>query len=188
MSVILAGHETTAAELAWAFQLLAHDRGVQRELVDDLSAGGERYLNATVYEVLRHRPVFLTCIPRVVNAPYEIGGTQLPRQAHVVGCIHLMHHDPRHYEHPERFDPRRFLDASPPADVWMPWGGGLKLCPGRHLALRRDARRPTLRARQLRFAAQLTCRDSALAQRDRDSRPWLSRGAAAAPHASCPTE
>jgi cytochrome P450 len=135
MSVILAGHETTAAELAWAFQLLAHDRGVQRELVDDLSAGSERYLTATVYEVLRHRPVFLTCIPRVVNAPYEIGGTQLTPQAHVVGCIHLMHHDPRHYEHPERFDPRRFLDASSPAAVWMPWGGGRKLCPGRHLAL-----------------------------------------------------
>lgn len=135
MSVILAGHETTAAELAWAFQLLAHDQGVQRELVDDLSAGGERYLVATVYEVLRHRPVFLTCIPRVVSAPYAIGGTQLTPQAHVVGCIHLMHHDPRHYDDAERFDPKRFLDVGPPADVWMPWGGGRKFCPGRHLAL-----------------------------------------------------
>ena len=135
MSVILAGHETTAAELAWAFQLLAHDQGVQRELVNDLAAGGDRYLVATVYEVLRHRPVFLTCIPRVVNAQYEIGGTQLTPQAHVVGCIHLMHHDPRYYEHPERFDPRRFLNTDPPVNVWMPWGGGRKFCPGRHLAL-----------------------------------------------------
>ena len=135
MSVILAGHETTASELAWAFQLLAHDPVVAGRLVNDLDAGGEGYLTATIQEVLRHRPVFLFAIPRVVRGPFEIAGTTYRRPVQLVGCIHLMQHDPRLYPEPHRFRPERFLDASPRPQVWMPWGGGRKRCPGHHLAM-----------------------------------------------------
>ena len=135
MSVILAGHETTASELAWAFQLLAHNPVVARRLVDDLDAGGEGYLTATIQEVLRHRPVFLFAIPRVVRGPFEIAGTTYRPPVPLVGCIHLMHHDPRLYPEPHRFRPERFLDAPPRPEVWMPWGGGRKRCPGHHLAM-----------------------------------------------------
>jgi cytochrome P450 len=135
MSVILAGHETTASELAWAFQLLAHDQSTTARLVNSLDNGEDRYLAATVQEVLRHRPVFLFTIPRVVSAPFEIAGQTFHPPVHLMGCIHLMQHDPAVYEDPERFRPERFLTAEPPPDVWMPWGGGRKRCPGHHLAV-----------------------------------------------------
>jgi cytochrome P450 len=135
MSVILAGHETTASELAWAFQLLAHDPVVAGRLVDDLDAGGEGYLTATIQEVLRHRPVFLFTIPRVVRRPFEIAATIYRPPVQLVGCIHLMQHDPNLYPEPHRFQPERFLDASPRPEVWLPWGGGRKRCPGHYLAM-----------------------------------------------------
>jgi cytochrome P450 len=135
MSVILAGHETTASELAWAFQLLAHDQSTTARLVNSLDNGEDRYLAATVQEVLRHRPVFLFTIPRVVNAPFEIAGRTFHPPVHLMGCIYLMQHDPVVYEDPERFRPERFLTAEQPPDVWMPWGGGRKRCPGHHLAV-----------------------------------------------------
>jgi tetraprenyl-beta-curcumene synthase len=135
MSVILAGHETTASELAWAFQLLAHNRATATSLVESLDNDEERYLAATVQEVLRHRPVFLFTIPRVVNAPFEIAGRAFHPPVHLMGCIYLMQHDPAIYEDPERFRPERFLAAEPPPEVWMPWGGGRKRCPGHHLAV-----------------------------------------------------
>jgi cytochrome P450 len=134
MSVILAGHETTASELAWALQLLAHHPQVAARLTETIAAGDTNYLQATVYEVLRSRPVFLFTIPRVCNRPHELGGrTYLPPEQ-LVGCIHLMHHDPNLYENPECFQPERFLSSEPPAAIWMPWGGGRKRCPGHHLA------------------------------------------------------
>jgi len=135
MSVILAGHETTASELAWAFQLLAHNPRAASRLADSLRAGEDRYLKATVQEVLRHRPVFLFTIPRVVRQPFELAGETFRAPVHLVGCIHLMQHDPTLYAQPERFRPERFLDDDPRGDVWMPWGGGRKRCPGHHLAL-----------------------------------------------------
>jgi cytochrome P450 len=135
MSVILAGHETTASELAWAFQLLAHHPATAERLVNSLDNGEDRYLAATVQEVLRHRPVFLFTIPRVVNAPFQIEGQTFYPPVHLMGCIYLMQHDPAVYEDPERFLPERFLTAEPPAELWMPWGGGRKRCPGHHLAV-----------------------------------------------------
>ena len=135
MSVILAGHETTASELAWAFQLLAHDQRVAARLTESLDAGDGRYLTATVQEVLRHRPVFLFTIPRVVHSPFALAGRTYQPPEHLVGCIHLMQHDPALYDQPERFRPERFLEADPPAEIWMPWGGGRKRCPGHHLAV-----------------------------------------------------
>jgi cytochrome P450 len=135
MSVILAGHETTASELAWAFQLLAHNPATAGRLVDDLDAGGETYLTATIQEVLRHRPVFLFTIPRLVHQSIRIGTITYHPPVHLLGCVHLMHHDPGVYSEPQSFRPERFLDAPPRPEVWMPWGGGRKRCPGHHLAM-----------------------------------------------------
>jgi cytochrome P450 len=135
MSVILAGHETTAAQLAWAFQLLAHHPATSARLVASLENGEDSYLTATVQEVLRHRPVFLFTIPRVVNAPFEMAGRTFNPPVHLMGCIYLMQHDPAVYEHPHRFTPERFLGTEPPPELWMPWGGGRKRCPGHHLAV-----------------------------------------------------
>jgi cytochrome P450 len=135
MSLILAGHETTAAQLAWAFQLLAHHPHAQQRLTADLDGGEhERYLEATVQETLRHRCVFVFGIPRELVAPVEIDGETYDPPAQLLPCIHLLHHDPKRFREPERFMPERFLDAPPDPRAWLPWGGGRRRCPGVHLA------------------------------------------------------
>ncbi len=136
MSLILAGHETTASQLAWAFQLLAHNPRVQRHLIEEIDRGaGDAYMTATIQEVLRHRPVFLFTIPRAVRQPIEIGGWTYRPPAHLLGCIYLLHHDPGVYPEPEEFRPERFLEGQPGPYTYLPWGGGRRRCPGSHLAL-----------------------------------------------------
>ncbi len=136
MSLILAGHETTASQLAWAFQLLAHNPGVQRRLIREIDdpAKGDEYLSATVQEILRHRPVFLFAIPRAVKRPIEIGGFLYEPPVHLLACIYLLHHDPDVYPDPDRFRPERFMEGQPGPYAWLPWGGGRKRCPGARLA------------------------------------------------------
>jgi cytochrome P450 len=135
MSVILAGHETTASELAWGMQLLAHNRPVQERLIEEIARDEDApYLRATVQEVLRDRPVFLFTIPRVVMAPIEIREYDYRPPVQLLGCIYLLHHDPALYDEPQEFRPERFLQTPPQPLTWLPWGGGRKRCPGQHLA------------------------------------------------------
>ena len=136
VSLVIAGHETTASALAWALQLLAHNPAVQERLAEEIAAGGgEQYMLATVQEVLRHSPVFIFAAPRAVARPIEIGGWVYRPPAHLLGCTYLLHHDPALYPEPERFRPERFLGAGPRARLWLPWGGGRRVCLGRHLAV-----------------------------------------------------
>ncbi len=136
MSLILAGHETTAAQLAWAFQLLAHHPVVRdrliREIVADVS---DDYLTATIQEVLRHRCVFVFAIPRAVAKPVEIGGWTYMPPAQLLASIYLLHHDKAIYRDPYAFRPERFLESRPDPRTWIPWGGGSRRCPGLHLAM-----------------------------------------------------
>jgi cytochrome P450 len=136
MSVIIAGQETTASTLAWAFQLLAHNPAVQGRLIDEIEDGlSEAYMNATIQEVLRHKPTFLFLPPRVVIQPTEIGGWSYRPPAQLLACIYLMHHDPELYPNPGSFSPERFLGQTPRPGTLLPWGAGRKRCPGRGLAL-----------------------------------------------------
>lgn len=135
VSVILAGHETTASEAAWALHLLAHAPEVQARLAEELASdSGESYLRATVAEVLRHRPVFPFAIPRVVAAPFELGGCTYRPPVQLLACIYLLQHDPELYDDPNTFLPDRFLSGAPEPGSWLPWGGGRKRCPGHRLA------------------------------------------------------
>jgi cytochrome P450 len=135
VSVVLAGHETTASQLAWAFQLVAQTPRVNRRITDELDAGSDdSYLLATIAEVLRHRPVFLFSIPRAVIEPIEIGGWLYRPPAQLLGCIYLLQHDPIAYRDPHLFEPERFLQDGPDPRAWLPWGGGRKRCPGNRLA------------------------------------------------------
>jgi cytochrome P450 len=136
VTMLASGHETTASQLAWAFQLLAHHPRVQRRLIEEIDKDtGERYLLATIQEVLRHRTVFPFTVPRAVKQPIEIGGWMYEPPAHLLGCIYLLHHDPDAYPEPEEFRPERFLEGQPSPQTWLPWGGGRRRCPGSHLAL-----------------------------------------------------
>jgi len=134
--MILAGHETTTGELAWAFQLLAHNQDAQARLAEEIDSGTEdQYLTATVNETMRHKPVFLFTIPRAVAEPVEIGPWTYRPPAHLAGCTYLMHHNPELYPKPHQFRPERFIDEAPQPRTWLPWGGGRKHCLGRHFAL-----------------------------------------------------
>ncbi len=135
MSIVLAGHETTAAQLAWAFQLLVHHPRVLARLHAEIDgAQCDDYLTATVDEILRHRPVFLFAIPRAVAQPTVIGEWTYAGRAQLLGCIYLVHHDPALYTRPHEFTPERFMTAQAARPYWLPWGGGRKRCPGLHLA------------------------------------------------------
>ncbi|MGN6372384.1 MAG: cytochrome P450 [Solirubrobacteraceae bacterium] len=136
MSLILAGHETTAAQLAWAFQLLAYNPSVRDRLIREIDADRtDEYLTATLQEVLRHRCVFVFSIPRAVAKPVEIGGWAYTPPAQILACIYLLHHDAAIYRDPYAFRPERFLESPPDPRTWIPWGGGRKRCPGLHLAM-----------------------------------------------------
>ncbi|MHB8241949.1 MAG: cytochrome P450 [Solirubrobacteraceae bacterium] len=135
VSVILAGHETTASEATWALQLIAHAPDVQTRLAAEIDTGSdERYLRATVAEVLRHRPVFLFAIPRVVAAPFELGGRTYRPPVQLLASIYLLQHDPQLFHRPDAFVPDRFLTGASEIKGWLPWGGGRKRCPGHRLA------------------------------------------------------
>jgi cytochrome P450 len=135
MSLVLAGHETTASQLAWAFQLIAHHPDVSRRLLDERDQNDDAYLTATIQETMRHRPVFLCTIPRIVQKHLKIAASTIGPPAQLLACIHLLHHDPRLYSEPQSFRPERFLDSAPNRHTWLPWGGGRRRCPGSHLAM-----------------------------------------------------
>jgi cytochrome P450 len=136
VTMLLAGHETTASTLAWSFQALAHNPPALQRVVEEIDEGtGDAYLKATVYEVLRYRPVFIFTAPRVVKRRIEIGNRAFAPPTYLFGAIYLVHHDPTIYPEPGAFRPERFLDSAPETPLWIPWGGGRKRCPGLHLAL-----------------------------------------------------
>jgi cytochrome P450 len=136
ISIVIAGHETTAATLAWTFQLLAHNPAVQDRLIDEVDRGAEdTYMEAVIQEALRHKPTFLFLPPRVVMKPIEIGGWDYRPPAQLLPGTYLLHHDPELYDDPHTFMPERFLKEAPPPGALLPWGLGRKRCPGRRFAL-----------------------------------------------------
>ncbi|HSZ14603.1 MAG TPA: cytochrome P450 [Solirubrobacteraceae bacterium] len=135
-SVLVAGHETTAATLAWAFQLLAQNPAVQERLSEEIEEGADdTYMNAVIQEVLRHRSPFLFIPPRAVKEPIEIGGHEYHPPGQLLAATYLLHHDPELYADPDTFMPERFLGGAPRPGTFLPWGLGRKRCPGRQFAL-----------------------------------------------------
>jgi cytochrome P450 len=125
VTLLAAGHETTAGSLAWALERLARHRDVVTRLRD----GDAAYLDATVKEVLRLRPV-LSITPRKVVAPFAVGGWTLPPGVHVTPCLYLAHRRPELWPEPTAFQPERFLAGAPPPYAWLPFGGGVRRCLG----------------------------------------------------------
>jgi len=129
LTLLVAGHETTATALSWAMErLVRHPQKLER-LRDEVKAGEDDYLTATVQETLRLRPVIVVVIRRLTE-PVELGGYEIPAGARVVPSIHLIHRDPQIYPEPERFLPERFLDNPPGTYTWIPFGGGVRRCLG----------------------------------------------------------
>jgi len=136
VTLLVAGHETTATGLAWAFDLLLHHPAVLDRLRAELAAGDEDYLDAVVKETLRLRAV-VPGIGRVVRGePFSLGGYRVPPGVEINPSIWLTHRDPAHYPEPGAFRPERFLGDDPPDTyTWIPFGGGTRRCLGASFAL-----------------------------------------------------
>jgi cytochrome P450 family 135 len=125
MTLLSAGHETTATGLAWALDLLARHPAV----VARARAEGDPYLRAVVSESLRLRPVVPLAGRRLVE-DLRVDGVFLPAGTDVTPAIWLAHTRPQDYPEPYAFRPERFLDGAPPSFAWLPFGGGVRRCIG----------------------------------------------------------
>lgn len=136
MTLLVAGHETTASELAWAFERLGREPAVVERLRGEIDGGdGDAYLTATIQETLRRRPVLPNAAPRLVKKEVEIGDFTYPPGTCVVANAYLVHHDPEIYAEPYAFRPERFLDEPPGTYTWIPFGGGRRRCLGASFAM-----------------------------------------------------
>jgi cytochrome P450 len=136
MTALVAGHETTASELAWAFEQLAREPRVLNRLHEEIDAGdGDAYLTATIQEVLRRRPVLPQAEPRLVKKPIQVGDWHYEPGAILAANAWLIHHDPDIYPDPFAFRPERFLEESPGTYTWIPFGGGRRRCLGAAFAM-----------------------------------------------------
>ena len=138
VSLLLAGHETTANSLAWTFERLlrtphAYDRLRETVRGDDAGASAA-YVEATIHEGMRNRPV-IPMIVRLVKRPWRFGDYVLPARTAVAVSITALHHRPDIYPEPMRFDPERFVGVKPGTYTWIPFGGGIRRCLGATLAM-----------------------------------------------------
>jgi cytochrome P450 family 135 len=129
MTLLLAGHETTATALAWTFDLLLRHPAALARLRDSLAAGEEDYLRATITESLRLRPV-IPLAGRRLAKELTADGLTLPAGTDVTPAIWLTHTRPDIYPEPFAFKPERFLTDGPDTYAWIPFGGGVRRCIG----------------------------------------------------------
>jgi len=135
LTLLVAGHETTATTLAWAFERLGREPRVLDRLVEEVDGGDDVYLTATIQETLRTRPVLPNAAPRLVVKPIEVGGWSYPTGCSLVANGYLIHHDPEIYPEPFAFRPERFLEEPPGTYTWIPFGGGRRRCLGASFAM-----------------------------------------------------
>ncbi|MDG4858129.1 cytochrome P450 [Streptomyces sp. T-3] len=137
ITLLEAGHETTATGLAWAFERLLRTPDVLTKLRAELETrADERYLDAVVKEALRSRPVVYDA-PRLIDEPLKLGPYEVPAGWYAGPLISLIHRDSDAFPEPDAFRPERFLgdDAARAQKAWMPFGGGRRYCVGAQLAL-----------------------------------------------------
>ena len=135
MTIVGAGHETTATALCWAIELLGRNPRVERRLREELASGdgGEAYLDAVMKETLRLRPVVVDVVRKLLRDE-EIGGQRIPAGTWLVPAIAVVHQRPDVYPDPHEFRPERFLEGQPEPHTWIPFGGGIRRCIGASFA------------------------------------------------------
>ncbi|MEI1375033.1 cytochrome P450 [Nostoc sp. UHCC 0926] len=140
MTLLFAGHETTATALAWAFYWIHKIPSVRQKLLQELDSLGDDpdpsiifklpYLNAVCSETLRIYPVAMLTFPRVVRTPLSLGGYELEPGTVLLGSIYLTHQREDIYPDPKQFKPERFLERQYSAYEYLPFGGGARRCIG----------------------------------------------------------
>ncbi|GAA5173420.1 cytochrome P450 [Pseudonocardia eucalypti] len=170
LTLLAAGHETTATTMAWAVERLRRHPSVLAELVDEVDAGGHALREATILEVQRTRPV-IDGVGRQVKADHlRIGRWTVPRGYNIVVAISLVHEDEAVFPDAKAFDPGRFVDAKPDLYQWIPFGGGTRRCIGAAFA-----------NMEMNVVLRTLLRDFRLLPTDAPDERWRSRGVANAP-------
>jgi cytochrome P450 len=134
--LVLAGHETTANSLAWAWERLVRTPDAHEALLGAVrsGAGAEEQIEATIVEAMRSRPV-IPVIGRRTTVPWQLGPYGLPSGTAVIMSILLVHHREDLYPEPFQFRPERWLGRKPGTYEWIPFGGGIRRCLGAALAM-----------------------------------------------------
>ncbi|WP_414576128.1 cytochrome P450 [Anabaena sp. CCY 9402-a] len=144
MTLLVAGHETTASALTWALYWIHHLPPVRAKLLAELDSFNNAdlneitrlpYLTAVCQETLRIYPIGMITIPRIVKSPIEIMGHQFEPGTMLVGCIYAIHRRPDLYHQPEQFQPERFLGKQYSLYEYLPFGGSNRRCLGMAFAL-----------------------------------------------------
>lgn len=134
ITLLLAGHDTTATGLAWALERLSRHPAVLARAVRAAEDGDDDYLDAVAKETLRHRPVVFD-VGRILTEPVVLAGHRLPAGVMVVPGLVAVHADPQLYPNPERFEPDRMLGATLSPSSYFPFGGGNRRCLGATFAM-----------------------------------------------------
>lgn len=129
LTLLAAGHETTATTLAWTIERLRRHPDLLRRLTAEVDAGGAELTQATIWEVQRTRPV-VEALVRVTKQRIRLGEWVIPEGHGVMPSITLMHTSRRHFVEPQLFNPDRFIGGTPDSLTWIPFGGGVRRCIG----------------------------------------------------------
>jgi len=144
LTLLVAGHETTASALTWALYWIHHLPEVKRKLLDDLASVENLdfgavaklpYLNAVCQETLRIYPIAMLAFFRIANSPINIMGQEFESDTLLTPCIYLTHHRPDLYPEPKQFKPERFLERQFSQYEYLPFGGSNRRCIGMAFAL-----------------------------------------------------
>lgn len=135
ITLMLAGHETTATTLAWVFDLLLHHPEALARVREEAVRGGEEFTTAVIDEALRIRPP-APLTSRVAAQPFRLGGYLVAAGTRIVVHIIAINRNPAVYENPREFRPERFLGVRPQTYAWLPFGGGVKRCLGAAFSMR----------------------------------------------------
>lgn len=130
LTLLAAGHETTASTLGWAFERLTRHPDVLAALAEEADGGGQELRQATILEVQRARTVIDFAARRVYPPRYQLGEWVIPRGMSILVSIAQIHENPDVFGNPERFDPQRYIGTKPSAFAWIPFGGGTRRCVG----------------------------------------------------------
>jgi cytochrome P450 family 138 len=170
LTLLAAGHETTATTLAWAVERLRRHPAVLRDLVAEVDAGGKALREATIIEVQRSRPV-IDMVGRQVRADgFRLGRWQVPKGYAVLVSISAIHDDDAVFPNAATFDPTRFVGGRPDLYHWIPFGGGTRRCVGAAFA-----------SMEMNVVLRTVLRDCTLAPTAERGERWHSRGIANAP-------
>ncbi|MGW4244366.1 cytochrome P450 [Nocardia sp. NPDC004722] len=170
LTLLAAGHETTATTLAWAAERLRRHPVILARLVEEIDSGAENFLQATIWEVQRVRPVIGGTGRQVRAATMELGPWVLPRDCRVLVGIGLMHLDEQTYPNARAFDPDRYQTCKPDFTVWLPYGGGYRRCIGAEFA-----------NMEMKVVLRCLLRDFELVPTTERDEKWHDRGVAFAP-------